>query len=114
MLIMETDIYLYTPEEAEESLTSDLNPRLILRPSINLGGYLTSGTIIADKSLNELKRGQNYRVLVEMPLIFGEAYEQVRNSLVTGATFFIQNASRKIGTCRAISYVYEEDEVRNK
>lgn len=111
MLIMEADIHFYTPEEAEHSLSSDLNPKLILRPSINLGGYLTSGTIIADKSLDKLIRGQNYRVLIEMPLIFGEAYDDVKDALVTGDTFFIQNASRKIGTCRAISFVYEEEEV---
>ena len=114
MLIMEADIHFYTPEEADNSLSSDLNPRLILRPSINLGGYLTSGTIIADKSLDKLIRGQNYRVLIEMPLIFGEAYEDVNDSLVTGETFFIQNGSRKIGTCRVISFVYEEDEVRKE
>ncbi|SBV99268.1 hypothetical protein KL86CLO1_11166 [uncultured Eubacteriales bacterium] len=111
MLIMETDIHFYTPEEDEHSLSLDPNPKLILRPSINLGGYLTSGTIIADKSLDKLIRGQIYRVLIEMPLIFGEAYDNVKDSLVTGETFFIQNASRKIGTCRAVSFVYEEDGV---
>lgn len=114
MLIMEADIHFYSPEEAEYSLPSDLNPKLILRPSINLGGYLTSGTIIADKKLDKLMRGQDYRVLIEMPLIFGEAYGDVKDSLIIGATFFIQNASRKIGICRAISYVYEEDKERRK
>ena len=49
---MEADIHFYTPREAEHSLSSDPNPKLILRPSINLGGYLTSGTIIADNVNN--------------------------------------------------------------
>lgn len=109
MLLMEADIHLYTPEEADNSLLSDLNPRLTLRPSINLGGYLSSGTIIADKSLDTLTRGLNYRVLIEMPLIYGDAYEDVKDSLVSGNTFFIQNGSRRIGTCRAISFLYKEE-----
>ncbi len=111
MLIMEADIHFYTPREAEHSLSSDPNPKLILRPSINLGGYLTSGTIIADKNLDKLIRGQSYRVQIEMPLVFDEAYDDVKDSLVAGETFFIQNASRKIGTGRVIGVVYKEDEV---
>lgn len=114
MLIIEADIHFYSPEDGKDGLSLDPDPRLVLRPSINLGGYLSSGTIIAEKSLDKMIRGQSYRVLIEMPLIFGEAYEDVKDSLIDGATFLIQNGSRKIGTCRAISFVYEEDRVTRK
>ena len=107
MLLLEADICFYTLEESPKSLTSDINPKLILRPDIDIGGYLSSGTIIVDKNIDMLIRGKTYRVLIEMPLIFGESYEVIKNKLKKGDTFNINNASRIIGTGKIINFIYE-------
>jgi hypothetical protein len=109
MLLVEADIRFNTPEESEYSLPWDLNPKLILRPAINLGGYLSSGTIIADTNTDKLIRGQTYRVLIELPLIFGEAYDDVRDVLKDGYIFDINDGSHKVGAGQIVGFVYERE-----
>lgn len=107
MLIMEAEICFDKLSENKNALLHDPLTKNILRPAINFGeDLLFSGTILAEKDVTELKRGKNYKVIIEMPTIEREAYEMIRKYLNAGHAFLIQTGARIIGRGKIFDYVY--------
>jgi hypothetical protein len=108
MLVLDADIYLDTPSENSNALTWDLNPKLILRPSINFGnGYLFTGQIIAKDELEMIKRGQYYRVHIEMRTIDeAEVFKFVEDLVYVGSIFTIQTGYKIIGKGKIQDFLF--------
>jgi len=108
MLILDAEIRHDLPEENEDALTNDLDTSYILRPSINFGnGYLFSGELVVSKNVSLLKRGEWYRVLVQMPTINNEAWEHIKDLVGIDNIFFIQIGGRILGKGKIIDFVYD-------
>jgi hypothetical protein len=108
MLVLDADIYLDTPSENSNALTWDINPKLILRPCINFGnGYLFTGQIIARDELEVIKRGQYYRVHIEMRTIYEEeVFKFVEDLVYVGAIFTIQTGHKIVGKGKIIDFLF--------
>lgn len=107
MLILESEICFDKQSDNVDGLPHDINTKNILRPDINFGdSQLFSGMIIFGKNIDIIKRGQVYKVIIEMPTIEKEAYEEIRLLLRGDATFKIQIASRVIGKGKILEFLY--------
>lgn len=114
MLIVDANITFYFPDDNKNGCSHDLYAKAIIRRDINLNGYLTAGQIYPEKEVSILNRGQTYEVMIEMPFIFGEVYDEVKDILKPGGAFTIQAASRILGEGHILSFDYENDEARWK
>jgi hypothetical protein len=112
MLLIEANISFYIPDDNKKGYNYELDAKAIIRRDINLGGYLTAGQIFPSKEEDILYRGQTYPVMIEMPLIFAEAYGDVKDVLKAGSIFTIQEGSRIVGEGQILGFHYENDEDR--
>lgn len=108
MLILEASVSFDQQSDSSKNLSCGLSTKTIIRPSINFGNdLLFSGTIIVDKNIEILIRGETYDVIIEMPTIEQEAYEEIQSLLCIGREFKIQNASKVIGKGTISNFLYE-------
>lgn len=108
MLILEAEVSFDKQSDSPHSLPHDLSTKNIIRPAINFGDdLLFTGTIVVDKNIDILIRGEIYNVTIEMPTVEEEAYEEIQSLLRIGGEFKIQNASRIIGKGKIIDFLYE-------
>ena len=111
MLLLDAEIYFYKPEEKASALSNDLDPSLILRPTIDLGnGMLWSGQLVFDKSENDIFRGKHYHALIQLFTINDEEFECLKFLVKKNAIFTIHSGSKLIGTGKVLDYLYEPDE----
>jgi hypothetical protein len=90
MLILEAEICFDKPCDNIAALPHDIDTKNILRPDINFGNsQLFSGTIIVGGKIDIIKRGEIYKVFIEMPTIEKKAYEEISQLLQVDATFKI-------------------------
>lgn len=110
MLLLDAEICFNKNDgNSEHALSNDLDTSNIIRPSINFGdNLLFSGTISVDKEVRKIIRGENYKVLIEMPTVDNQAYEEIHDLLKIGSEFLIQNASKVVGEGRIINFIYEQ------
>lgn len=109
MLILEAEICFDRPRDNIDVLPHDISTKNILRPDINFGNsHLFSGTIIVGGKVDIIKRGDIYKVFIEMPTIEKAAYEEISQLLHIGATFKIQTASRVIGKGKILDFLYDK------
>ncbi|MCM0757711.1 MULTISPECIES: hypothetical protein [Sporomusa] len=108
MLILEARVSFDQQSDSAKSLSYGLSTKNIIRPSINFGNdLLFSGTIVVDKNVDVLISGKTYNVIIEMPTIEQEAYEEIQSLLCVGREFKIQNASKIIGKGTISNFLYE-------
>lgn len=110
MLLLDAKICINKIDENSKDglISNDLDTANIIRPAINFGdNLLFSGTVIADKRVKKIVRGEIYRVLIEMPTLDKQAYEEIYDLLKIGNEFSIQNASKIIGVGQIINFLYE-------
>ena len=108
MLILDAEIRFDLPSENPFASSRDIANINPIRPAINFGNnYLSSGTIIIDKKIKAIVRGQIYRAVIEMPLIESEAYEFIKDYLKIDNTFLLQAGSSVRGKGKILDFVYE-------
>lgn len=108
MLILEAKVSFYKQSDGPYSLPHDLSTKNVIRPAINFGdNLLFSGTIMVDKNIDILIRGETYHVTIEMPTVEQEAYEEIQSLLRIDGEFKIQNASKIIGKGKILNFIYE-------
>lgn len=109
MLILEANICFDRPDVNPEALNNDLTVEGIIRPAINFGNdLLFSGTILVDRKIQIIRRGEFYNAIIEMPTIEDEAYEAINHLLNFGNIFKMQSASKVIGKGKIIDFIYEK------
>jgi hypothetical protein len=103
MLLLEAEISF-----SLEAIPNDICTKQIIRPAFNFGNNLLfSGNIIPDKKLDILVRGHIYRVIVELPTIELEAYENIKNLVCIGNSFTIQNPIKIVGHGKILDFTFE-------
>lgn len=104
MLILEANISF-----SKENLSHELSTKNTLRPAINFGNHLLfSGTIIPENDLDEIVRGTVYKVIIEMPTVGKEVYEQISDLVFVGNVFMVQQASKILGNGTILNFVFED------
>ena len=107
MLFLEAEICFDKQSDNLDGLPHDINTKNILRPDINFGNnQLFSATIIAGKNIDIIKKGEYYKVLIEMPTIERQAYEEIRLLLRVDGLFKIQTGARVIGKGKILDFLY--------
>jgi hypothetical protein len=102
MLTIRAKIEFYS-----DKLSHNLSTQNELRPGFNFGNnFIFSGTIIADKDVDEIIRGNEYEVTVEFPTIEKEAYSAIKYLISFGILIQIQNASKIIGKGEILDFKY--------
>lgn len=112
MLLIEANITFYMPTTAKYGYSHELDANAIIRRPINLGGSLWTGQIFPPKDEPILYRGQIYKAMIEIPFVFGDAYDEVKAALGQGKVFLIQDGTQAVGEGEILSFDYENDEER--
>lgn len=106
MLLLEAEMCFEL--HAVNGAASELSAEHIIRPNLNFGNQmLFSGTIKPDRRITAFRIGEVYSVIIELPTIEAEAYEEIRPLIKEQSRFLIQLASKVVGEGRIKSYIYE-------
>lgn len=114
MLLIEANITFYMPTATRYGHSHDLDTKSIIRRPINLGGSLWTGQIFPTGDEIILHRDQTYKAMIEIPFVFGNAYDGVKAALGKGKIFLIQDGEQAVGEGEILSFDYENDEARWK
>jgi hypothetical protein len=112
VLLIEAKIIFYMPTPTKYGYSHELDAKAIIRRPINLGGSLWTGQIFPPEDETILYRGQTYNAMIEIPFVFGDAYDEVKTALGQGKVFLIQDGSRAVGEGEILNFAYENDEDR--
>ena len=112
MLLIEANITFYMPTATKHGYSYDLDAKTIIRRPINLGGSLWTGQIFLPVDATTLHRDQTYKAIIEIPFVFGDAYDHIKAALEKGNTFLIQDGVQVVGEGEILSFSYENDEER--
>ncbi|WP_160679952.1 hypothetical protein [Clostridium sp. C8-1-8] len=108
MLLLEAEVYFDLHVDNSQALTEDLDTKYIIRPSINFGNdILLSGNIIGNYNVTKFIRGQYHKVIIEMPAVDSDVYNEISGLIKIRNSYLIQIASRVIGKAKILDLIFE-------